>query len=65
MHAEMALLKKCEEGAVDTVNVIRFKKNGEVTMAKPCRFCEIFLRNHGVKKVYYTNWEGEWESFVL
>ena len=65
LHAEMALLKKCKEDIIDRIHVIRFRKNGEVTMAKPCQICQKFLRQHGVKKVYYTNWDGEWESIRL
>jgi len=65
LHAEMALLKKCKEGEVDTVKVIRFSKNGNITMAKPCPYCQKFLRQYGVKRVFYTNWNGEWESLKL
>ena len=24
-----------------------------------------FLRQYGVKRVFYTNWDGEWESLKL
>jgi deoxycytidylate deaminase len=65
LHAEMALLKKCKEGDVDIIHVIRFSKDGKVTMAKPCPYCQKFLRQYGVKKVYYTNWEGKWEVLKL
>jgi|TARA_Y100000034_G_scaffold100459_1_gene123791 deoxycytidylate deaminase len=65
LHAEMALLKKSKEGDIDTIHVIRFKKNGNVTMAKPCLYCQKFLRQYGVKKVYYTNWNGEWDTLKL
>ena len=65
LHAEMALLKKCKEGDVDIIHVIRFSKDGTITMAKPCPYCQKFLRQYGVKKVYYTNWSGEWEILKL
>ena len=65
LHAEMALLKKSKEGEVDTIYVIRFTKNGEITMAKPCPYCQKFLKQYGVKKAYYTNWKGEWEVLKL
>ena len=65
LHAEMALLKKCKEGEIDTIKVIRFSKNGSITMAQPCPYCQKFLRQYGVKRVFYTNWDGEWESLKL
>ncbi len=34
-------------------------------MAKPCVHCQNFLRLKGVKKVKYTNWNGEWEFMDL
>ena len=65
LHAEMDLIRKCEEGTVKVIHVIRFKKNGTVTMAKPCTHCQRFLRDHGIIKVYYTNWDGKWEVMRL
>ena len=65
LHAEMDLIRQCPEGSLRVIHVIRFRKNGAPTMAKPCRFCQRFLREHGIIKVHYTNWEGEWEVMKL
>jgi len=65
LHAEMALLNSQKAGEVDAIHVIRFKKDGSVTMAKPCIHCQKFLRQYGVKKVYYTNWKGHWDFIKL
>jgi deoxycytidylate deaminase len=65
VHAEMALLKKCKDSNIDTIYVIRFRKNGGITMAKPCNYCQTFLRKYGIKKVYYTDWMGEWSLLKL
>jgi len=61
VHAEMDLLRKIEGTGITEISVARFSKKGLPTMAKPCRYCQGFLRESGIKKVHYTNWSGEWE----
>ncbi len=60
LHAEMDLINKFDTGTIPEIHVARFKANGDMTMAKPCRYCQKFLRRHGVRKVYYTDWDGSW-----
>lgn len=62
VHAEVRLSKKTNlRGAM--VEVIRYQKDSDkYTMAKPCPNCERTLRRAGVKKIRYTNWDGEWET---
>lgn len=65
LHAEMDLLIKMGSQIADEIYVIRFRKNGEISMAKPCKYCQKYLRRYGVKRVRYTNWEGQWERMTL
>jgi deoxycytidylate deaminase len=61
MHAEMNVLRFAQPG--DELEVIRFQKcSHQWTMAKPCRVCEAEIRKSGIKRVRYTNWEGNWEE---
>ena len=61
MHAEMNVLRFAEPG--DEVEVIRFSKCDHAwTMAKPCHICMKHLKDSGIKRVRYTNWDGEWEE---
>ena len=61
MHAEMSVLRYARPG--DEIEVMRFKKcEHGMTMAKPCSHCHEFLKQSGVSKVRYTNWNGEWEE---
>ena len=60
LHAEMDLIRKFKPGTLAEITVIRFSKNGELTMSKPCEYCQKFLKEHGVKKVNYTEWDGTW-----
>lgn len=59
MHAEMNVLRFAKPG--DTMEVLRFKKSGGWAMAKPCRHCIKYIEEAGIKKVRYTNCDGDWE----
>ena len=64
MHAEMNVLRFAKPG--DEIEVMRFKKcSHERTMARPCILCVEAIRKAGIKKVRYTNWNGEWEELYL
>jgi tRNA(Arg) A34 adenosine deaminase TadA len=64
MHAEMNVLRFAKPG--DELEVIRFRKCDHVwTMARPCQLCMSEMRKSGIKRVKFTNWDGEWESIDL
>ena len=64
LHAEADLILQLKE-VPERICVVRFLSDGKPTMAKPCVHCQNFLRLKGVKKVKYTNWNGEWEFMDL
>lgn len=64
IHAEVALLLRLRE-VPESIQVVRFFKDGTPTMARPCVHCQNFLRLKGVKRIRYTNWQGEWEWLTL
>jgi hypothetical protein len=64
IHAEVDLVIHSKV-IPERINVVRFFKDGTPTMAKPCVHCQNFLRMKGVKRVRYTNWDGEWEEMKL
>jgi len=65
LHAEMDLIRRFAPGSISEIKVIRFLKKGDVTMSKPCTFCQKFLRLHGIRKVRFTNWKGQWQTMYL
>jgi deoxycytidylate deaminase len=65
LHAEIDLILKLGKRRVDEIRVARYKKDGAVTMAKPCRFCEVELRRFKVRRVHYTNWLGAWTTIRM
>tara|TARA_R110002020_G_scaffold66563_16_gene174999 strand:- start:128 stop:487 length:360 start_codon:yes stop_codon:yes gene_type:complete len=62
MHAETNVLRFAQPG--DELEVIRFTKTG-VSMAKPCVHCQRKIKEMKIKKVLYTNRNGEWEELQL
>jgi len=66
-HAEVHALQKMwpSERKKATVYSFRFGNNGHWAMAKPCERCEKYLKNNGVKKVYFTNQSGDLELMKL
>lgn len=63
LHAEMDALIAAQPG--DTLEVLRWLKDGRLTMAKPCEHCQKWIRESRIRKVRYTNWEGQWETLTL
>jgi len=51
-HAERRVLAKSGYGAI--LYVVRIDRAGKWAIAKPCKACETFARNKGVKKIYYS-----------
>ena len=52
-HAEARCIRKCNQGS--TIYVARVLRDKETPAnAKPCSFCQAFIRNKGIVKVYYT-----------
>lgn len=58
-HAELDALQVARPG--DVLEVIRWSKLGHMTMAKPCKYCMKRIQEVGLKRVTFTNWEGQFE----
>lgn len=64
MHAEMNALRFAKPG--DDIEVMRWMRgSGKITMAKPCKLCQKFMRDAGIRKVRYTDWDGAWKTLAL
>jgi len=63
LHAEMDVLRFAHPG--DRITVMRFLKSGALSMAKPCEHCERFLREAGIEKVTYSDWDGNYQTMKL
>jgi tRNA(Arg) A34 adenosine deaminase TadA len=43
----------------------RVLKDGSLTMAEPCEACAELIKDVGLRRVYFTNWEGSVERFYF
>jgi len=62
MEAVSKLREICES---DVLHVMRFTKTGKISMAKPCIYCQEYLRQKGIRKVRYTDWAGNWQKMII
>jgi deoxycytidylate deaminase len=62
VHAEVdALLKVSNRDDIrgSTVYVVRINKKNELAMSKPCEMCSQILKEHGVKRAFFSISEDE------
>lgn len=56
-HAEHEALLNAVKG--DVLVVARILKNGKLSCAKPCSNCMERMKQNGIKKVFYSDWDQE------
>ena len=56
-HAEVAALKNVKRA--DSILIVRVRrKDGELSMSHPCKRCMEFLKDKGIRKVFYSDWDS-------
>ena len=63
MHAEMSAVRFTKPG--DTIEVLRWDKEGNLTCSKPCPMCHHALQKAGIKAVTYVDWDGSRKKMKL
>lgn len=43
--------------------VVRILRSGALTMARPCPSCMQYIQGCGIRRVYYSDWEGNISVF--
>jgi cytidine deaminase len=66
-HAEVQALSKLWPSKRAGVRLysIRVTPGGRLAMARPCALCQAYMRDAGVKDVYYTTATGDLERMRL
>lgn len=66
-HAEVEALNKLWPSKRSGTRIlsVRFTRTGKLAMAKPCRKCQAYLLQNGIKKVTYSNSAGSLEVMKL
>jgi len=62
LHAEAHAASKIKDRNLlkdASILIVRIKKDGTLSMAKPCEYCEHMIKSFNIKKVYYSTFEGE------
>lgn len=63
-HAETHCMRGVKKA--DSILIVRLSRGSKkLTMSKPCDPCMNFLRDKGIKKIYFSNWSGEIEEMRL
>ena len=63
IHAEMNILRQAKPG--DVIFVMRWSAEGELTMAHPCEHCQELIRKAGIKRVVYSDWDGNFKDMNI
>ncbi|AGE59909.1 cytidine and deoxycytidylate deaminase [Acanthocystis turfacea Chlorella virus TN603.4.2] len=60
VHAEMDALWKLNTDAYDNLKavIVRVSKTGRLGNSRPCTMCMAALKQHGVKTIVYSSFEG-------
>lgn len=67
-HAEIHLLRHVVAHRYkpnDTLYVVRFLADGQMSMAMPCPACAHEIGLAGLRKVFFTNWQGQFERLRI
>lgn len=66
IHAELdailGLAKEDLEGS--TIYVYREHKDGSPANSKPCQYCQMLIKQAGIKKVCYTD-DGQYKEYIV
>ena len=66
IHAELdAILGLAKEDLVgSTIYVYREHKDGSPANSKPCQYCQMLIKQAGIKKVCYTD-DGKYKEYAV
>lgn len=66
IHAELdAILGLAKEDLVgSTIYVYREHKDGSPANSKPCQYCQMLIKQAGIKKVCYTD-AGQYKEYIV
>ena len=65
VHAEVDAIRSTGDPCGAKLYVARVTKSGKIGLAKPCERCQDAIRGAGIRKVFYTDENGEWAFFKV
>lgn len=66
IHAELDAILDCsrEELQGASIYVYREHKSGKPANSRPCKYCQMLIKEAGIKKVYYTD-DNKFKEYVV
>lgn len=64
IHAESLALYRAK-GKGDTLVVVRILKNGSLTMSAPCSLCFAYAKRCGIKRIFFSDWNGSIQEMEI
>jgi deoxycytidylate deaminase len=58
LHAEAAVIRKAISRGIDPKGSVIYVARKNAQMSKPCPSCQAIIEEHGIRKVVYTDREG-------
>lgn len=68
LHAEQNAVVNAPQGKSlkgYSILIIRFTPGGRLSMALPCEYCMKTLKSRGIRKVYYSDFDGNIEFMKI
>ena len=69
IHAELAAIIGVNKSDLPSMDIyvarIMRSKDEPLGMSRPCQQCMVMIREAGLKRIYYTNRDGNWEMEKL
>lgn len=65
VHSEVAAIKAAGDVSGAKLFVARRRRDGGLGLAKPCDRCMKVIRASGVRRVFYTDDQGQWASMRI
>lgn len=55
LHAELAAIIRCKDlSKADKIQIFRVGRSGKFATAKPCKICQLAIREAGIKKIEHS-----------
>jgi len=65
LHAEISALVKLKDSGAKNIYVVRLWKDETFALAKPCRICELAIKEAGLEKIFYTVYNGIKQKMII
>ena len=64
LHAEIACILGIDRSILEKADlyVLRLNRSNQIGLSKPCDVCQKALRHVGIRRIFYTDANGNWQK---